>query len=138
MHALPERVETRLAIPVWQETVSTVFDFSRRVLLIDVEGNREISRRDTSLPDEPALQRAARLSRLGVQVVVCGAISQPLAWFVTQAGIRLVPFVSGPVDEVLAAYLCGRLADPRFLLPGSPPTARRRWRLGRGFRGGRS
>ena len=135
MHALSQCVETKLALPVWRETISTVCDFSRRVLLIDVQGNREISRREMSLPDEPALQRAARLKRLGVQVLVCGAISRPLAWFVTQAGIRLVPFVSGQVDEVLAAYLCGRLEDPRFLLPGSPLAARRRWRRGRGFRG---
>lgn len=127
----------RCAIPVWRERVSTVCDFSRSILLIDVRGNREIARREVSLPEEPALQRAARLGRLGVGVMLCGAISQTLAWFVTQAGIRLVPFVSGPVDEVLAAYLCGRLTDPRFLLPGSPPAARRRWRRGRGFGGGR-
>jgi predicted Fe-Mo cluster-binding NifX family protein len=115
-----------LAIPVWRERVSTVCDFSRRALLIDVRGNREISRREVSLPEEPAVHRAARLAALDVQVLVCGAISRPLAWFVSQAGIRILPFVSGPVDEVLAAYLCGRLADPRYLMPGSPPAAGRR------------
>lgn len=134
-HAFTGDVKTRLAIPVWRETVSTVFDFSQRVLLIDTQGNREISRREVSLPDEPAPQRASRLDRLGVQVLVCGAISQSLARFVTQSDILLVPFVSGPIDEVLAAYLCGRLADFRFLQPGSPPAARRRWRRGRGPRG---
>jgi predicted Fe-Mo cluster-binding NifX family protein len=102
-----------------------VFDFSRRILLIDVSGSSELSRREMPLPNEPALQRAGRLKRWGVQVLLCGAVSRPLAWFVAQFGIRLVPFVSGPVDEVLAAYLCRRLDDHRFLLPGSPPAARR-------------
>ncbi len=130
VHAITKRVEACIAIPIWRERVSTVCDFSRRVVLIDVQGNREISRRQVLLSDETALQRAARLERLGVQVLICGAISQPLEWFVTQAGIKLVPFVSGPVDKVLSAYLSGGLADPRFLLPGSLPAARRRWRHG--------
>ena len=130
VHAITKRVEACIAIPIWRERVSTVCDFSRRVVLIDVQGNREISRRQVLLSDETALQRAARLERLGVQVLMCGAISQPLEWFVTQAGIKLVPFVSGPVDKVLSAYLSGCLADPRFLLPGSPPAARWRWRHG--------
>lgn len=137
VHAITGRVETCIAIPIWRERVSTVCDFSRRVLLVDVQGNRELSRSQVLLSDEPALQRAARLERLGVQVLICGAISRPLAWFIKQEGIKLVPYVSGPVDEVLAAYLCGRLTDPRFLLPGSPPAERRRWRYGRGFREGR-
>ncbi len=136
MHAVTGYVETCIAIPIWRERVSTVCDFSRRILLIEVQGNREISRRQVLLFDEPALQRAARLERLCVQVLICGAISQPLEWFVTQAGIKLVPFVSGPVNEVLTAYLSGRLTDPRFLLPGSPPPERRRSRHGRGFREG--
>ena len=125
----------RLAIPAWQDTVSTAVDFSRRVVLVEVQGNREISRREVSMPEEAAVQRASRLRRLGVQVLICGAISRRLAWFVTQSGIRLVPFVAGQVDDVLTAFLCGRLADQRFLLPGSMPGARRRWRHGRGFCG---
>ncbi len=137
VHAITISVETCIAIPIWRERVSTVCDFSRRVLLVDVQGNREISRRQVLLSDEPALQRATRFKRLGVRVLICGAISQPLAWFVTQAGIKVVPFVSGRVDEVLTAHLSGRLTDPRFLLPGSPPAERRRFRRGKGFRAGR-
>lgn len=137
VYAVTGSVETCIAIPIWRERVSTVCDFSRRVLLVDVQVKRELSRSQVLLSDEPALQRAVRLKRLGVQVLICGAISQPLARFIKQAGIKLVPCVSGPVDEVLAAYLCGRLTDSRFLLPGSQPAERRRWRNGRGVRKGR-
>ena len=137
MYAITGSMGTCIAISIWRERVSTVCDFSRRVLLVDVQGNREISRRQVLLSNEPALQRAARFERLGVRVLICGAISQPLAWFVTQAGIKVVPFVSGRAGEVLTAYLSGRLTDPRFLLPGSPPAERQRLRRGRGFRAGR-
>jgi hypothetical protein len=39
-------------------------------------------------------------------------------------GIEIVPFVKGPVEEVLAAFLSGKIDDPRFLLSGSGPESR--------------
>ena len=128
----------RLAIPTWQGRVSPVFDSAQRLLIVDAADGSETGRSEEGLGSGLLPQRVARLKELGVDVLVCGAISRPLAGMIAASGIVLVPFISGECDEVLAAYLCGRLADPRFLLPGSPPTARRRWRLGRGFRGGRS
>jgi len=126
-----------LAIPTWQEQVSTTADFAREFLLVDVEQGREVARTELLIEEEAVAARARRLKANGVQVLLCGAISRPFAWFAAHKGIEVVPFVAGHVDHVVAAYLCGRLADPRYLLPGSPPGLRRRWRRGRGFRGGR-
>ncbi|MDD3643786.1 MAG: NifB/NifX family molybdenum-iron cluster-binding protein [Candidatus Krumholzibacteria bacterium] len=132
-------VKTLIAIPVCGDQVSTVCDFARSLLIVTTGGGRVVSRRELPLLEESPLQRAARIGHEGVQVLICGAISRPLAVFIAQRGIGLVPFVSGPVDDVLAAWLGGRLADHRYLLPGSSPAARRRWRGGRGGggRGGR-
>jgi hypothetical protein len=41
------------------------------------------------------------------------------------SGIRLIPFVSGPVEEVLRVFLVGRLDDSAFLLPGCTAEDRR-------------
>jgi len=120
-------VSTTLAIPVWEDQVSTAFDFARKLLVVEADGKREVSRREVPLGDEPVERKARRIRDLAVQVVICGAISQPLAQAVSQAGIEIIPYVSGQVDSVLAAYLCERLADPRFLQPGSRPGARKRW-----------
>jgi len=117
-------------MPVWQDSVATVFDFSRQLLIVDVEGTRETARRQVQLPTEPTADWVSWLQQQGVQVLICGAISQPLAWQVTRAGIGLIPFVAGPVNDVVAAHLCGQLADPRFLLAGSAACGRRRWRHG--------
>lgn len=127
----------RLAIPVWQGEVSTTADFARDVLVADVEGTREITRQNIGLSEQIPVQRAWRLRDLGVQVFICGAISRPLAWSLSQAGIRVVPCVAGSADEVVAAFLCGQLNDPRFLQAGSLPGVQRRWRHGRRFGGGR-
>ena len=129
-------MRTRLAIPVWDEQVSTTADFAGRLLVVDLDEGREVKREEMPWQDTAPVRRAQALKNRKVEVLLCGAISQPLAWFVARAGIHVIPFVAGPVDNVLAAYLCGRLADPRYLLPGSPPGARRRWRHGRGFHGG--
>jgi predicted Fe-Mo cluster-binding NifX family protein len=127
----------KIAVPIWEGRVSTTFDFARRALVVDADGTREVGRHEASLPDEAPPRRAGRLRALGVEAVLCGAVSRPLALAVRQAGIELIPFVAGPVDAVLEAYLGGRLADTRFLQPGCVPGARRRWRRRGGCRGGR-
>jgi predicted Fe-Mo cluster-binding NifX family protein len=119
-----------LAIPVWDDQVSTTLDFARALVLVEVQGGREVSRKEVVLGDGPAAGKARKLRNLGVGVVLCGAVSQSLAQAVSGAGIQIVPYVSGPIDEVLGAYLCGRLSEPRFMQPGCRPGARRRWRHG--------
>ena len=120
----------RLGIPAWRDTVSTTCDFARDLLIVDIEGKREIARHNVVVPDEGPILRAARIRDLHVQEILCGAISQPLAAALEQAAIRVFPFVTGSVEEVLTAHLCGQLGEPRFLLPGCQPGCRRRWRRG--------
>ena len=47
--------------------------------------------------------RAQELKNLGVDVVVCGAISQPFEAALSAAGIKVIGFVCGPLEEVLSA-----------------------------------
>jgi len=127
-HAIQNAVKTTLAISLWGDQVSTTFDFASKLLVVETDGGREVSRKVVALVDEPVDRRARRIRDMAVQVVLCGTISQPLARAVSQAGIEIIPYVAGQVDNVLAAYLCGQLAQPRFLQPGCRPGARRRWR----------
>jgi predicted Fe-Mo cluster-binding NifX family protein len=120
----------RLAIPVWNESVSTTFDFARQLVVADVDRTSEISRRVFPFPLKAAAEKARSLKNLNVDVLICGAISQYLGWLVARYGIRIVPFIRGPIDAVLAAYVGGKLGDSAYLLPGSSPGARKRWRHG--------
>jgi len=128
-------VKTTLAMPVWNDRVSTTFDFAQKLLVVEVEGEREVSRKKVPLRYRSGARKAQTIRDLGIQVLLCGAISRPLARFVSQAGAHIYPLVTGQVDDVLAAYLCGRLSEPRFLQPGCRPGARRRWRHRCDFRG---
>jgi predicted Fe-Mo cluster-binding NifX family protein len=129
-------MKTRLAISVWDDRVATTLDFAETLLVVETENGREISRKSVQIGERTVEGRARKIRDLAVEVVLCGAISQPLAGALHRAGIEVIPYVSGAVDEVIAAFLCGRLAEPRFRQPGSRAGARRRWRHGSAFHGG--
>ena len=126
----------RLAIPTWQGRVSPVFDSAQRLLIVDAADGSETGRSEEGLGSGLLPQRVARLKELGVDVLVCGAISRPLAGMIAASGIVLVPFISGECDEVLAAYLRGEIPSPQFLMPGCCGQGRGWRHRGRG-RGGR-
>lgn len=122
----------KVALPVWDGRISPVFDTARNLLVVDSDGSVEAGRAEEALTDGFAPRRAARLADLGVNVLICGAISRPLACMVAAYGIQIVPFVNGDADEVLSSYLSGRLAEPDFPAQFRMPGCRGR---GRRFRG---
>lgn len=115
----------RIAIAVWNDRISPVFDTSSRLLLVDVEQGAERDRRIVEIgADAFPTQRARRLTELEVNVLICGAVSRVLAAFISAAGVVVIPWVSGPTEGVLRAYLTKRLSDSRWRMPG----CRGRWR----------
>ncbi|GAF89127.1 unnamed protein product, partial [marine sediment metagenome] len=127
--------KTRVAIPIWSGRVCTVFDFAQRLLIVDLDGGKELERKEYVLENVPPLIRASRLLHLNVQVLICGAISSSLASLVSKYGIKIIPSICGDIDEVLNAYITGSLATPRFRLPGYTPTPGGYWKGHRRFRG---
>lgn len=107
-----------LAIPTLNARVSPVFDTACRLLLVEVDQGSERARRTEELPDTLPTHRVKRLRELGIEVLVCGGISRSLAMLLEAAGIRVLPWVAGPVDDVLRVYLEGRLPHPRWMMPG--------------------
>lgn len=126
----------KIAIPIWNDCVSSAFDFAHRLLLIDIQNGSETKRSEISLSQEPIPQRATRLKTLGVDVLICGAISRSLASLVAASGIEVLPYVLGPVDEILKAYLIGQLGQSKFAMPCSWPGAREGFRRRRRCRRG--
>jgi predicted Fe-Mo cluster-binding NifX family protein len=115
----------KIAIPIWNDCVSNVFDFAGELLLVDIENGKETGRSEVGLKDKSLLARAGKLKDLSVNVLICGAISQDLAQMVTTSGIQLLSYVTGKIDDVLQAYLTGQLVNPEFSMPGCWPDARK-------------
>jgi predicted Fe-Mo cluster-binding NifX family protein len=108
----------RVAIPVWNQRVSPVLDTAKTLMIVNVEGNREVDRTEAPLRDKSLVLRCSHIRDLNIQTLLCGAVSQPLFEMLTAAGIKILPWISGQVEEVLGAYLSGSLTHPRFHMPG--------------------
>jgi len=108
----------RTAFPIHGTELSPSFDFAQRILVVESDRNDEIPRFVCDLPKESMSSRSQRLRELRVDVLVCGAVSNPLAGMLHTAGIRLIPWKCGHVGDVLEAYFTGSLEDARFSMPG--------------------
>ena len=94
-------------------------------------------------PEMQIFHRCRRLRELGVETLICGAISNPAFAAACAEGITVIPWISGDVEEVIDSFMAGTLPSSRFMMPGCRGRGRRvrrRWigKMGRGpIRGGR-
>jgi predicted Fe-Mo cluster-binding NifX family protein len=111
-------MQVKVALTVWESRISPVFDCARMLLVADIE-NQTVTGRcyKPFLSKFPSL-RAAELFDLGIDVLICGAISQVFANIIEAYGIRIFPFVTGDPNQVLDAYLSGTLRNADFQMPG--------------------
>ena len=114
----------KVAISIWNDCVSNVFDFADCILLVEIDGDEEIGRSQISFESKSFPKRISQLKSLKVDLLVCGAISRVLAEMVTAAGIEVLAYVTGGIDDVLEAYSSGQLGQPQFAMPGCWPGAR--------------
>ena len=115
---LREILEMKLALTVWENRISPVFDCAQTLLVVDITGDMPTGKHFEPFRYESPFSRATKLSDLGVKVLICGAVSDSFANIVETYGIRIIPFVAGAVDEVLDAYLTGGLYNAKFRMPG--------------------
>ena len=111
-------VMIRLAIPIFRSRVSPVLDSCTSVLLVDVEKNREIERKEIYLDELSLTERVTIFQKSRVRTVICGGISDILQNMLRSLDIALVPGIAGEVDQVVAAYLSKGLDKPQFRMPG--------------------
>lgn len=115
-----------IAIPHFQGRVSPVFDVASRLTVVRVQGRVELERREVTLFEAQPDGITRSMVELGVEVLICGAVSQMLARMLARAGVRVVAQVCGEVEAVLQAFLSRTLDAPEFALPGCfrPPAGR--------------
>ena len=126
----------RIALSVFEGRVSSVFDWAGHLVVYVVDPDARSPTRIAKIEMEMEMDdltpegRGRRLAELGVDTLLCGGISAPLASLVEAQGVKVIAGVVGEADAVLDAFIAGRLADPRFAMPG--------WRCpGQGTRGRR-
>lgn len=121
----------KIALTVWDGRISPVFDVSRQLVVYEVEAKQLVGVQRARFDDDRAACKIEQLIRLGVNVLVCGAISEPLQTALVHQGIDVICFIAGEESEVIGAYLRGGLPSDALLMPGCRSTKGRRgprWR----------
>jgi predicted Fe-Mo cluster-binding NifX family protein len=108
----------RVAISLWNGRISPIFDESNRILLVDISNKQEKRRGEELLLVHNPFERAKLLLKLGVDLLICGMISQAQQTAIASTGIRIIPHICGAMEEVIAAFLDGRIENGALRMPG--------------------
>ncbi len=108
----------KVALPQWQNRLSPVFDEAATMLLVDVEENQETQRQSLALDTKDYWGRAVVLSGQGVDLVICGAISQLHEAALRSNQIEILANRCGLIESIVTAYLTGEINAPGFFMPG--------------------
>ncbi len=107
----------KVAVTVWGDWISPVFDSARTFLILETQGgviiNRRIEKVDMNL--------SGKILELGdvvrINVLICGALSIEVESLFKAGGVEVIPFISGAVEEMISSFVAGSdLAD--FIMPG--------------------
>lgn len=112
------RIMKKIAIPIFQNRVSPVLDSCRHMLVINIEQGAEVNRETVYLDEMSLTERCAIVAKLGIDIVICGGVSEIFSNMLMGANIRLVNGIAGEMDDVIAAFLGECLDKPRFYMPG--------------------
>jgi predicted Fe-Mo cluster-binding NifX family protein len=118
----------KVAVTVWENRISPLFDATRTLLIVDIHNCVVTEKHVTHFDGISPFSRAATLEELGVGTLICGGVSDLFAELIEARNIRIIPFVAGPVDEVIDAYLRNDLCHKRFKMPGCGRTGKRELR----------
>jgi len=108
----------RIAVTIWNNRISPVFDVAQNLLMINLDSGEETARHNISLAGLSPPLKVETLKKNNVEVVLCGAISESYLRLLTTSGIRVEPWISGNIEEVIQAVLQNRLSDPCYRMPG--------------------
>jgi len=109
---------SKTAFAAWNQRLAPVFDTAPELVLVEAQEGPTAAARRVPLREELPVQRALQLVSLGVGTLVCGAISRPLHDVLAAYGLRVVAFVAGDLDQVIAAWREGRLHEAALPMPG--------------------
>lgn len=109
----------RTAVPVFMGRVSPVLDTCTQLFVMESSGKNEMVSRTVTIKGGSIFERTRELLKLGVNAVICGAVSGAFFNLLHEAGIEPVSGIAGDIDEIIDAYRNGTLGDARFRMPGS-------------------
>ena len=108
----------RIAVSIWEGKISPVLDTASKLLVIESNDQREVSRFEAYMFEENISRRCHFIRGLDLDVLICGAASHQLSGMLNASGIDVISGISGPAEDIIEAYLQETLGDSNFFMPG--------------------
>jgi predicted Fe-Mo cluster-binding NifX family protein len=107
----------RVAMTVWGDRVSPVLDCARSLLVGVMAGSKVVDKAIEFVEAGylPGMMRF--IMKHGVQVLICGAVSQELANIIETCDVELIPFLAGDAETILETFARGQSISA-FAMPG--------------------
>ena len=112
----------RIAVPIFQSRVSPVLDSCNDLMLVDLSDAGAVRRANVSLRKLSLGERAAAMSRQGVEKIICAGVSDLMMACIVSRGIQVISGLSGEVEQIIAAYQQNQLDQDCFRMPGGKKT----------------
>lgn len=107
----------KVALTVWGNRISPVFDSAQTVLLAEILEKKIVDKTFEFIPLLIPVAIARKIVGFNPDSLICGAISQEPARIIEDAGISLIPFISGKAEPILQAY-AQNLEINKYCMPG--------------------
>jgi len=118
----------RVGMPVFNSRISPVFDWAKKLLIVDVDSNgKKVSERIVDIPGHDLYSRVDLLVDNKVEILICAGICMALMQMIMARGVSVIPGIVGEVDEVIEALVKGNIEEPRFMMPGFGRFKGRMW-----------
>ncbi len=99
----------RVAIPLYQNRVAPRFGFASEFLLVELKSKQEVDRQTLRLEVENPERVAEHLAHEGVDLVLSGGMNMDYQREFRLRNIGVIWGVIGEAEDVLAAFLRGKL-----------------------------
>jgi len=108
----------KIAITVWGNRVSPVFDAASTLFVADIENRIILNKTYTSFNPEIPSDLLKSLKKMGVSILICGAISTKPADLIIENDIKLISFVTGNALKLLDNFARKQTLEKTFMMPG--------------------
>ncbi len=102
----------KTALSVSRGRIAPVLDVSCSFIILDGKHREELELA------EDIHVKSAQLAEAGVTTLVCGAVSGFAEHVFLARGIKLIPFICGDAEALIAEIESGKVIGEAFLMPG--------------------
>lgn len=108
----------KIAVTIWGNRVSPVFDAAKTLLVADIKDSATIRKSYVNFNAGSPETLIRILKQMRVSILVCGAISTHPADLIVENEIKLISFVTGNAMEFLDTFARKQVIEKSYMMPG--------------------